>query len=63
VKQQKQNTMKTSKKSELKEKGYSYTTSTEERKAKLNKSINNRMSKRFEKSTSEDRFFLTTIFL
>ena len=55
--------MKRSKKLELLEKGYKWTTSTEERKERLNNSINRRLSKRFEKSTAEDRFFLTTIFL
>ena len=42
---------------------YVFTISCEERKDKLNASINRSLSRRFEQVSSVDRFYLTTLFV
>ncbi len=46
-----------------KSEGYVFTTTKDQRKEALNKSINRRMAKRFESMSTQERFFLTTLFL
>ena len=43
--------------------GYIYSVSKEERQYALNRSINRRVSKRFEGKPSQETFYLTTLFL